>query len=200
MKKLLLTSALCALLATPALAGPTFTFTNAELLSFTIDASNTTATYLGALGVSTSPTFTDGVAMSGTVGYRLADMSVLGLIALGTTVDLLTNSPTQIALQVYNDNQQNWSFALYADDGTNPIIQSGWTAIAPLGGMATLSLGIPGGLTFDGTDIAGILVQNNTGQPDTFHVSAVPIPAPGAILLGGIGVSLVGWLRRRKTL
>ena len=35
--------------------------------------------------------------------------------------------------------------------------------------------------------------------PALDKVSVVAVPAPGAILLAGLGTSLVGWLRRRNT-
>ena len=69
--------------------------------------------------------------------------------------------------------------------------------------LASLSNTVSGVNVTNLTGKIGYIYFNSIADPaggDIDNLKFTQIPAPGAILLGGIGVGLVGWLRRRRTL
>jgi hypothetical protein len=69
--------------------------------------------------------------------------------------------------------------------------------------MLTGKFGSVANAELDNNGLYNVEVMNLWGPDHAYaqdQLVMVPIPAPGAILLGSIGVGLVGWLRRRRTL
>jgi hypothetical protein len=100
-------------------------------------------------------------------------------------------------------DQEIATLAAY-DSGGNLL---GSTTVATTRGTRSLPEGdMPTDIAFLSLSGIGNIAYAEFTYTDTvgfFGIDDVefsPIPAPGAILLGGIGVGLVGWLRRRRTL
>jgi hypothetical protein len=92
----------------------------------------------------------------------------------------------------------------FSADSDPPVVFNGVNPYESLG----IIFDMQSGSTFDGVissintgDLRiGIHVQGfYCGGSESFINNGI-IPAPGAIALGGIGVGLIGWLRRRRTL
>ena len=197
MKKLVAICILLVLMSTGA-ANAAFTLTFDELPTQPVDG----LSYMGITfgftvgGVSSTDAIYNDIG-PGTLTY-LQDPSMEGTTAGILTLDFST--PTDqlefgVALNSYYAATPAYAVRLYDSSYQLIGVYSGNTS--------PLVLWSEGQFTYSGTLVRRAVIGFNEQAAGRFaldNLTINPIPAPGAVLLGSIGLGLVNWLRRRRTL
>jgi len=99
---------------------------------------------------------------------------------------------TLVYLDAIGNNGSDYA-KLEAFDSSNNLIDSYFTAQMTVSSFETMMV--------SGSNISYVVAGGVSGDSVGFDsMKFQPIPAPGAILLGSIGLGVVSWLRRRRTL
>jgi len=217
MRTLLLAAMSLALMASVAMADPiAFDLATIQGMQPVWDAGGTTSTGETATNVGTAIRFaatmqsgdgtTDGWASMGW-GYGWPAVLAAGLGDL-TGYD-------SYELVFTNTNNSNWFVNLWMNTGwtdapyneTNQFYQNGWVEIAPgvsttvvldLTTVANLNHVTGIGFQVGGNMIANYPYGNNPSNPDVYHINVAPVPVPGAVLLGFLGLGYAGMKLRKR--
>ncbi len=111
--------------------------------------------------------------------------------APGTLGTVIFTNPTPYVTIDWWDISTN-QIHVWAYDSGNSLLDSfaGPTTSSDDSGTTTLSGGLISYMTFN----------DGGGYVQIANMTYAPIPAPGALLLGSMGMGIVGWLRKRRML